>query len=144
MKRDYGTNRKFLNLPFCSVISVCSFISLHLSLRFNLKEKEAKMEQRKLGNQGLSVSAIGLGCMGMSYAYGSADENTAIETINEAIDLGVDFFDTAEIYGPFENEKLLGRALKGKRDQVIIATKFGFEISPDGKITGANSRPEHV
>src|SRR5262245_15407213 len=102
------------------------------------------MEQRKLGNQGLSVSALGLGCMGMSYAYGSADENTAIETIHEAIDLGVDFFDTAEIYGPFENEKLLGRALKGKRDQVIIATKFGFEISPDGKITGANSRPEHL
>jgi aryl-alcohol dehydrogenase-like predicted oxidoreductase len=107
-------------------------------------ERAQKMEERKLGNQGLKVSAIGLGCMGMSYAYGSADENEAIETIHEAIDLGVNFFDTAEIYGPFENEKLLGRALKGKRDQVIIATKFGFAISPDGKITGANSRPEHV
>jgi len=102
------------------------------------------MEKRKLGNQGLNVSAIGLGCMGMSYAYGSADEKTAIETIHEAIDLGVDFFDTAEVYGPFENEKLLSRALKGKRDQVIIATKFGFEISPDGKITGADSHPAHV
>jgi aryl-alcohol dehydrogenase-like predicted oxidoreductase len=102
------------------------------------------MEKRKLGNQGLSVSAIGLGCMGMSYAYGSADENISIETIHQAIGLGVDFFDTAEIYGPFENEKLLGRALKGKRDQVIIATKFGFDISPAGQITGANSRPDHV
>jgi aryl-alcohol dehydrogenase-like predicted oxidoreductase len=110
----------------------------------NSLKKGSKMEQRKLGNQGLVVSALGLGCMGMSYAYGSADENEAIATIHEAIDLGVDFFDTAEIYGPFENEKLVGRALKGKRDKVIIATKFGFDISPEKKIIGANSRPDHV
>ncbi len=102
------------------------------------------MEQRKLGNQGLVVSALGLGCMGMSYAYGAADESEAIATIHEAINLGVNFFDTAEIYGPFENEKLVGRALKGKRDQVVIATKFGFDISPEKKIVGANSRPDHV
>lgn len=102
------------------------------------------MEQRKLGNQGLVVSAVGLGCMGMSYAYGKPDEEESIATLHEAIELGVNFLDTAEIYGPFENEKLLGKALKGRRDEVIIATKFGFEFSPDRKIIGANSRPEHV
>lgn len=102
------------------------------------------MEQRKLGNQGLVVSAIGLGCMGMSYAYGKADEAESVATLHEAIDLGVKFLDTAEIYGPFENEKLLGRALKGRRDEVVIATKFGFEISPEKRIIGANSRPEHI
>ena len=102
------------------------------------------MERRKLGNQGLVVSAMGLGCMGMSYAYGKPDEEESIATLHEAIELGVNFLDTAEIYGPFENEKLLGKALKGRRDEVIIATKFGFEFSPDRKIIGANSRPEHV
>ena len=80
------------------------------------------MEQRKLGTQGLVVSALGLGCMQMSGTYGSADADEGIKTIHEALDLGINFFDTAEIYGPFENEKLVGRALKGKRDQAIIAT----------------------
>jgi len=102
------------------------------------------MQQRRLGNQGLVVSAEGLGCMGMSFAYGAADENESIATIHEAIELGVNFFDTAEVYGPFENEKLVGRALKGKRDQVIIATKFGFEILPDRRIIGVNSKPDHI
>ncbi len=102
------------------------------------------MEQRKLGSQGLIVSALGLGCMGMSRAYGASDDAESIATIHEAIRLGVNFFDTAEVYGPYENEKLVGRALKGRRDQVIIATKFGFEITADGKSTGPNSRPEHV
>ncbi|MFN0111183.1 MAG: aldo/keto reductase [Blastocatellia bacterium] len=101
------------------------------------------MEQRKLGTQGLTVSALGLGCMQMSGNYGPADEAEGIKTIHEAIDLGINFFDTAEIYGPFENEKLVGRALKGKRDQAIIATKFGFAIQ-DGRPIGTNSRPEHV
>lgn len=101
------------------------------------------MEQRKLGTQGLVVSALGLGCMQMSGNYGPADEAEGIKTIHEAIDLGINFFDTAEIYGPFENEKLVGRALKGKRDQAIIATKFGFAIQ-DGRPIGTNSRPEHV
>ncbi len=101
------------------------------------------MEQRKLGTQGLTVSALGLGCMQMSGNYGPADEAEGIKTIHEAIDLGINFFDTAEIYGPFENEKLVGRALKGKRDQAIIATKFGFAY--DGaKPIGTNSRPENV
>lgn len=101
------------------------------------------MEQRKLGTQGLIVSALGLGCMQMSGNYGPADEAEGIATIHAALDLGINFFDTAEIYGPFENEKLVGRALKGKRDQVIIATKFGFAY--DGtKPTGTNSRPENV
>lgn len=101
------------------------------------------MEQRKLGTQGLTVSAIGLGCMQMSGNYGPADEAEGIATIHAALDLGINFFDTAEIYGPFENEKLVGRALKGKRDQAVIATKFGFDIQ-DGRPVGTNSRPEHV
>jgi aryl-alcohol dehydrogenase-like predicted oxidoreductase len=101
------------------------------------------MQKRKLGNQGLEVSALGLGCMGMSWAYGQGDEAESIATIHRAIELGVTFFDTAEVYGPYENEKLLGRALAGKRDGVAIATKFGFKIV-DGKNAGLDSRPEHV
>jgi aryl-alcohol dehydrogenase-like predicted oxidoreductase len=101
------------------------------------------MQKRKLGGEGLEVSALGLGCMGMSQSYGEADESEAIATIHRAIELGVNFFDTAEVYGPFENEELLGRALKGKRPSVIIATKFGFRIE-DGRIAGVNSRPEHI
>jgi aryl-alcohol dehydrogenase-like predicted oxidoreductase len=101
------------------------------------------LTKRKLGKEGLEVSALGLGCMGMTYAYGVADEQESIATIHRAIDLGVTFFDTAEIYGPYTNEELLGRALKGRRDQVIIATKFGFRIG-EGKPMGLDSRPEHV
>jgi aryl-alcohol dehydrogenase-like predicted oxidoreductase len=102
------------------------------------------MEQRRLGGQGLVVSALGLGCMGMSWAYGPRDDAESVATVHEAIDLGITFFDTAEVYGPFENEKLLGRALQGRRDRVVIATKFGFKIGPDGKTAGTDSRPEHV
>jgi aryl-alcohol dehydrogenase-like predicted oxidoreductase len=106
--------------------------------------EEHAMEKRKLGSQGLEVSALGLGCMGMSFAYSGRDDNESIATIHRALDLGVTFFDTAEIYGPFENEILLGKALAGKRDQVVIATKFGFKIG-DGKQTrGLDSSPEHV
>ena len=99
--------------------------------------------QRKLGQQGLEVSAIGLGCMGMSQSYGPADETESIATIHRAIALGCTFLDTAEVYGPFKNEELLGRALKGLRSEVILATKFGFHIE-NGKPAGANrdSRPE--
>ncbi len=98
---------------------------------------------RKLGSQGLQVSALGLGCMGMSQSYGPADEAESIATLHRAIDLGCTFLDTAEVYGPFANEELLGRALSGKRDQVTIATKFGFRIK-NGKMTGADSRPAHI
>ncbi|PTL78655.1 aldo/keto reductase [Vitiosangium sp. GDMCC 1.1324] len=104
------------------------------------------LTQRKLGRQGLEVSALGLGCMGMSQSYGTPeerDEHESIATIQRALELGVTFFDTAEVYGPFHNEELLGRALQGRRDQVVIATKFGFRIE-DGKIVGLDSRPEHV
>ncbi|MGI4732387.1 MAG: aldo/keto reductase [Janthinobacterium lividum] len=101
------------------------------------------LPKRKLGRQGLEVSALGLGCMGMSQHYGVADEAESIATIHRAIDLGVTFLDTAEVYGPFANEELLGRALKDRRGEVVIATKFGMRIE-DGKITGANSRPEHI
>ncbi|MBI1765393.1 MAG: aldo/keto reductase [Acidobacteria bacterium] len=101
------------------------------------------MEQRKLGTQGLTVSALGLGCMQMSGNYGPANEAEGIATIHEALELGINFFDTAEVYGPFENEKLVGRALKGKREQAIIATKFGFQIQ-DGRPVGTDSRPAHV
>jgi len=102
------------------------------------------MEQRRLGGQGLVVSALGLGCMGMSWAYGPRDDDESVATIHEAIDLGITFFDTAEVYGPYENEKLLGGALQGRRDRFVIATKFGFKIGSDGKTAGADSRPEHV
>ena len=100
---------------------------------------------RKLGNQGLEVSAIGLGCMGMSQSYGPADEGESIATLHRAIELGCTFLDTAEVYGPFINEELLGRALKGWRDQVVIATKFGFRFE-GGKQVGAerDSRPERI
>ncbi len=102
------------------------------------------MLTRKLGSSGLEVSALGLGCMGMTWAYGPADETEAIATLYRAIELGVTFLDTAEIYGPWTNEQLLGRALKGKREQVIIATKFGFAIQSDGGRTGLDSRPSNV
>jgi aryl-alcohol dehydrogenase-like predicted oxidoreductase len=97
---------------------------------------------RKLGTQGLEVSALGLGCMGMSQSYGVPDDSESIATIHRALELGLDFFDTAEVYGPFTNEELLGRALKGRRDQAIIATKFGWRIG-DGR-TGLDSRPDHI
>ena len=101
------------------------------------------LPKRKLGTQGLEVSAIGLGCMGMSQSYGVPDDVESLATIHRALDLGVTYFDTAEVYGPFTNERLLGRALKGRRDGVVVATKFGFKIE-DGKVAGVNSRPEHV
>lgn len=105
-----------------------------------------RLETRTLGTQGLRVSALGLGCMGMSASYGTPeerDERESIATIHRAIELGCTFLDTAEIYGPYTNEELLGRALKGRRGQVTIATKFGFAIK-DGRTVGLNSRPEHI
>lgn len=101
------------------------------------------LSKRKLGSQGLTVSEIGLGCMGMSQSYGEADEAESLATIARAIELGVDFFDTAEAYGPFKNEELLGRALKAHRKDVIIATKFGFRFE-EAKMAGTDSRPEHI
>jgi len=104
------------------------------------------MQKRKLGRSNLEVSAIGFGCMGMSFGYGPAkDEQEMVSVIRSAVDLGVTFFDTAEIYGPFTNEELVGKALSSVRDQVVIATKFGFQIDPDGKqSSGLNSQPEHI
>jgi aryl-alcohol dehydrogenase-like predicted oxidoreductase len=101
------------------------------------------LRMRKLGGQGLEVSAIGLGCMGMSQSYGPADEAESIATLHRAIELGCTFLDTAEVYGPFANEDLLGRALAGKRDQVVLATKFGFKIE-GGKNSGTDSRPAQI
>ncbi|MBV9594163.1 MAG: aldo/keto reductase [Actinobacteria bacterium] len=103
------------------------------------------MKQRTLGRQGLTVSAEGLGCMGMSSNYGPFDDDESIATIDRAIELGVTFFDTADVYGPHTNERLLGRALSGRRDEVIIATKFGNEIGPGGQRSGrVNGRPEYL
>jgi len=105
------------------------------------------MEKRTLGNNNLEVSAIGLGCMGMSFSYGAPkDKQEMIALIRTAVDRGVTFFDTAEVYGPFINEELVGEALSPLRDQVVIATKFGFNIDPAGRRTwtGLNSRPEHI
>ena len=104
------------------------------------------MQKRKLGKTNLEVSAIGLGCMGLSYGYGPAvEKQQGIAVIQKAVDLGVTFFDTAEAYGPFVNEELVGEALAPHREKVVIATKFGFDIAPDGQRRGGlNSRPEHI
>jgi len=102
------------------------------------------MQKRTLGKSGLEVSALGLGCMGMSHAYGKPkDKKEMIDLLNQAVDLGITFFDTAEMYGPHTNEELVGEALAPLRDKVVIATKFGFHIE-NGKANGLNSRPEHI
>jgi aryl-alcohol dehydrogenase-like predicted oxidoreductase len=102
------------------------------------------MERRRLGTQGLEVSAQGLGCMGMSEFYGGRHEAESIATIHRALDLGVTFLDTADMYGPFTNERLVGRAIDGRRDDVVLATKFGHERAEDGSWLGINGRPEYV
>jgi aryl-alcohol dehydrogenase-like predicted oxidoreductase len=102
------------------------------------------MERRRLGGQGLEVAAEGLGCMGMSEFYGPSDADEAIATIHRAVELGVDLLDTADMYGPFTNERLVGRAIAGRRDQVVLATKFGNERRADGTWVGINGRPEYV
>lgn len=105
------------------------------------------MKTRKLGKD-LTVSAVGLGCMGMSFAYGAADEQEVVKTLHRAVELGVNFFDTAEVYGPFTNEELVGKALKPVRDRVVIATKFGFKLDltkpGPAAIIGVDSRPDHL
>src|SRR3954471_15327046 len=103
------------------------------------------MQKRKLGETGPEVSALGLGCMGLSYGYGPAvDKQHGVTLIREAVKRGVTFFDTAQIYGPFANEELVGEALAPFREQVVIATKFGFQYDANGKENGLNSRPEHI
>ena len=103
------------------------------------------MKKRKLGKSGLEVSAIGLGCMGMSFGYGPAKEKQEmISLLRKAVELGVTFFDTAEMYGPFTNEELVGEALAPFRERVVMATKFGFKISPKGEQIGLDSRPQHI
>ncbi len=115
--------------------------------RFHKAQEEYTMKTRRLGKD-LTVSAVGLGCMGMSFAYGATDEAESVKTLRRAVDLGVTFFDTAETYGPFTNEELLGRTLKPVRDRVVIATKFGFKLDPaktgPAAMIGVDSRPEHV
>src|SRR5687768_18032280 len=103
------------------------------------------MKKRRLGNSDLEVSALGLGCMGLSFGYGPAtDTRQAISLIRTAVERGVTLFDTAEVYGPFTNEELVGEALAPVREQVVIATKFGFKLGPGGEQIGVDSRPEHI
>src|SRR6266568_3775471 len=102
------------------------------------------MKKRKLGSQGLEVSILGLGCMGMSEFYGSRDDSESIDTIHRALDLGINLLDTADMYGPFTNEMLVGRAIRSRRDAVMSATKFGNERRPDGSWIGINGRPDYV
>lgn len=108
-------------------------------------ERESALQLRNLGRQGLTVSKLGLGCMGMSQWYGATDDQESVATIHRALELGYTLFDTAEAYGPYDNEVLLGRALKGRREQAVIATKFGFPMKlKDGTTAEADSRPSHI
>src|SRR3954465_9595469 len=113
--------------------------------RAESNETEFFMEKRTLG-QGLEVSALGLGCMGMSQSFGPnpGDRNDMVDVLRGAVDRGVTFFDTAEVYGPYVNEELVGDALRPVRDQVVLATKFGFAFDSDGRQTGLSSRPESI
>src|ERR671913_2314680 len=120
----------------CRVTGGESSASARCSSARLLGDGGSMLSPRKLGSQGLSVSAIGLGCMGMSQSYGVPDDAESIATIHRALELGVTLFDTAEAYGPYTNEELLGEAVKPFRDEVVIATKFGFGINPDGSRYG--------
>ena len=112
--------------------------------RARFYRKESILKRRRLGNEGFEVSEIGLGCMGMSEFYGTGDEDESVATIHRAIELGITFLDTADMYGPFTNEKLVGKAIQGRRDEVELATKFGNVRGEDGSFRGVSGKPEYV
>jgi hypothetical protein len=110
----------------------------------NVRFRERLVEKRYLGSEGLVVSELGLGCMGMSEFYGTGDEDESITTIHRALKLGITFLDTADMYGPFTNEKLVGKAIEGRRDEVVLATKFGNVRGEDGSFQGVSGKPDYL
>jgi aryl-alcohol dehydrogenase-like predicted oxidoreductase len=117
---------------------------LEIQDSFRQHERQTAIEHRRLGKQGPTISAIGLGCMGMSEFYGTADDRESTATIHRALDSGITFFDTSDMYGPFKNEELVGTAIKGKRHDIVLATKFGIVRTADPAVRGVNGRPEYV
>ncbi len=143
--RDVPLRRHHAPEPEIPVGLKVALLPPRINRTTTVRERERNhMQQVALGSLGLKVSRMGLGCMGMSEFYGSTDDTESIATIHLALDRGMNFLDTADMYGPFKNEVLVGKAIQGRRNEVVLATKFGNQRSPDGKFLGVNGSPEYV